>query len=216
MFDFNTLISKDVPFPFFVGKAVSDDLVADINAEWPAADDTRWVHENGKFAKKSAILFPKPLPPLAQALAAHMYSPAVIARLSYLTGILLVPDPWFTEGPDKPMLGGGLHEIHPGGLLKMHVDFNKHPSGLARCLNLLIYLNPVWKPEWNGDINLGWKVWVTPTAGMTVIFETTRDSWHGHPLPLTCPPHITRRSMALYYYTEKADSDRPTTVYRKD
>ncbi|HEY6901128.1 MAG TPA: hypothetical protein VI233_10815, partial [Puia sp.] len=27
------------------------------------------------------------------------------------------------------------------------------------------------------------------------------NSYHGHPNPLTCPPDRTRKSMALYYYT---------------
>ena len=42
---------------------------------------------------------------------------------------------------DKELSGGGLHEIKSGGLLKVHTDFNKHPTNnLDRRVNVLIYL----------------------------------------------------------------------------
>ena len=34
-----------------------------------------------------------------------------------------------------------------------------------------------------------------------VIFNTTDFSFHGHPEPLKCPDNVTRKSLALYYYT---------------
>jgi hypothetical protein len=34
-----------------------------------------------------------------------------------------------------------------------------------------------------------------------VIFSTTDFSYHGHPEPLTCPEGWTRKSLALYYYS---------------
>jgi len=34
-----------------------------------------------------------------------------------------------------------------------------------------------------------------------VIFNTTDFSFHGHPDPLTCPEGRTRKSLAMYYYT---------------
>jgi hypothetical protein len=37
----------------------------------------------------------------------------------------------------------GMHEIGPGGFLKIHADFRRHPTvPLQRRLNLLCYLNP--------------------------------------------------------------------------
>ncbi len=33
------------------------------------------------------------------------------------------------------------------------------------------------------------------------VFSTTDFSYHGHPEPLTCPEGRTRKSLALYYYT---------------
>ena len=34
-----------------------------------------------------------------------------------------------------------------------------------------------------------------------MIFNTGQISFHGYPDPITCPPDVTRKSLALYYYT---------------
>ncbi len=109
--------------------------------------------------------------------------------------------------PDPYLIGGGYHEIKTGGKLGRHVDFNKHSLwGADRRINVLIYLNDDWSPDWGGGIKLydeqmNEVVNVLPELGTTVIFSTTQKSWHGHPEPLTCPPYRSRKSIALYYYT---------------
>src|SRR5690606_23412792 len=76
-----------------------------------------------------------------------------------------------------------------------------------RRLNLLLYLNEDWRPEWGGDFELwdegvgGCQERVAPLANRCVIFSTSDRSFHGHPSPLACPPGRTRRSLALYYYS---------------
>lgn len=114
--------------------------------------------------------------------------------------------------PDPHLLGGGVHQTEAGGFLRIHADFNRHPAfGLDRRLNLLIYFNPDWELDWGGDLEL-WsedmtscRQQIAPVAGRCVIFNTTSTSFHGHPHPLDCPPGITRKSLALYYYTHSAD-----------
>ncbi len=109
---------------------------------------------------------------------------------------------------DPHMNGGGVHSTSTGGYLKVHADFNKHPRyGLDRRLNLLIYLNEDWLPEYGGDLELWTQDMqqcvhkVRPIAGRCVIFRTTSTSYHGHPHPLACPPDRSRNSIALYYYS---------------
>lgn len=124
-----------------------------------------------------------------------------LAFLEALTGIEgLVADPYFE--------GGGFHEIGRGGYLNVHADFTlQRKLNLRRRINVLIYLNRDWAPEYGGNLEL-WNAdmsrcvrSVVPEFNRCVIFNTDRRSYHGHPDPLTCPPDRTRRSIALYYYT---------------
>jgi 2OG-Fe(II) oxygenase superfamily len=128
--------------------------------------------------------------------------------LQNLTGIkeTLIPDPYLE--------GGGYHQIKPGGFLKVHVDFHKHRMmNLDRRINVLVYLNENWQNEYGGHFELWEKdmskcaVKIAPLFNRMAIFSTTDYSWHGHPDPLTCPPDRSRRSLALYYYTNGRPAD---------
>jgi len=118
-----------------------------------------------------------------------------------LTGIpLIIADPYFS--------GAGLHEVKRGGHLGVHADFNVHRGmNVLRRVNLLIYLNDDWLPEYGGNLELWSKDMsemqreIAPKIGRAVVFNTELDSFHGHPEPLTCPANRSRRSIALYYYT---------------
>ena len=93
-------------------------------------------------------------------------------------------------------------------MLKVHADFNKNRFlGLDRRLNLLIYLNKDWEESYGGHFEL-WNKDMTkcekkilPLFNRMAMFSTTTYSYHGHPSPLTCPPGRSRKSIALYYYT---------------
>ena len=110
---------------------------------------------------------------------------------------------------DSELNGGGLHEIKSGGLLKIHTDFNKHPTlDLDRRVNILIYLNKNWNKSYGGDLEL----WdrevkfcskkIEPTFNKMVIFSTNDFSYHGHPDPVNCPDNFSRKSLALYYFSK--------------
>lgn len=218
MRDWRGFERRAAPFTHWVHPAfVSSAEVRALNQEWPDVEDERWHHERRGYSLKSAMMFPHRLPPTAQALAADLYGPSSVAALADLTGLPLLPDPWFADGPLLPRVGGGLHEIHRGGLLKMHLDFSAHPGGLTRALNFLLYLNEGWQDEWGGALRLGeGEALIYPRAGTAVIFECTDTSWHGHPDPLDCPPDRARRSLALYYYRQplgRSPTERQTTLY---
>jgi hypothetical protein len=150
--------------------------------------------------------------PATRQLLAELNSSAFLSFLEQLTGIVgLIPDPHY--------FGGGLHQIEPGGFLKIHADFDRHPTlDLERRLNLLVYLNREWEESYGGQLEL-WDremtactVSVLPTYGRTVVFNTTDHSFHGHPEPLRCPAGMTRKSLALYYYTT-ADPRTPVATH---
>lgn len=188
------------PFPHTVIDGfLSPEEVAQINAEWP--ED--WHKEAGKGQQKWSR---EGLPPAALAVAQSI-DVRLVEMLTGITGLFADPD----------LHGAGLHCIPRNGFLKMHVDFNTHPKGWHRRVNVLIYLNEMWQDKWGGHLQLGLKPAkkIAPIGGRCVIFETNDQSWHGHPKPLACPPDIQRRSLALYYYTADPVAEPHTTIYRK-
>lgn len=119
-------------------------------------------------------------------------------KLTCING--LIADPYFT--------GGGFHEIKTGGLLGVHSDFRINKGlHVERRINAIIYLNKDWQASYGGNLEL-WDAGMTtclkqiaPIFNRCVVFNTDADSNHGHPEPLNTPENITRKSIALYYYT---------------
>jgi hypothetical protein len=123
---------------------------------------------------------------------------------------------------DPLLEGGGLHQCGNGGFLNVHADFTCHPHKLnwRRRVNVLVYLNENWKTEFGGNLEL-WstdmsscKRSIEPYLNRAVIFKTDETSFHGFPDPITCPPDVFRKSIALYYFTEEAAFKRSSTDYR--
>jgi len=125
--------------------------------------------------------------------------------------------------PDRSLSGGGLHEIKRGGVLKVHTDFNKHPTkNLDRRINVLIYLNKRWKKNYGGELELWNKDMkkcvkkILPTFNTMVIFSTNDFTNHGHPRYLNCPKNISRKSVATYYFSKGRPNNEIATVYKKN
>ena len=125
--------------------------------------------------------------------------------------------------PDRSLSGGGLHEIKRGGVLKVHTDFNKHPTkNLDRRINVLIYLNKKWKKNYGGELELWNKDMkkcvkkILPTFNTMVIFSTNDFTNHGHPRYLNCPKNISRKSVATYYFSKGRPNDEIAVVYKKN
>ena len=189
------------PFPnVVIDNAVSHRCLTAVLKSFP--DTTEMSTQfAGRHEVKSAENEWSRISEAARSLLAQLNSAAFIDALEELSGI---------QGliADTRLIGGGLHQIGQGGKLDVHADFNYfEATRLHRRLNVLLYLNRDWRSEWGGQLEL----WthdlafcqrsIEPEFNRMVIFATTSTSFHGHPKPLTCPSNVTRKSLALYYYT---------------
>jgi hypothetical protein len=207
------------PFPHFVVDNFFDPaLLEQVLAEFPRPGQIDWHIFNNDKEIKLAENRETSFGPATRLLLYHLNSMTFLDFLSAVTGIPdLIPDPTFT--------GGGLHQIIPGGKLGVHTDFNRHDRyGLDRRVNALVYLNKDWKEEFGGHLEL-WNRDVTecgarilPIFNRLAVFGTNDFTYHGHPHPLQCPEGMTRKSLALYYYSngrprEEIKGDH-TTVFK--
>ena len=101
-----------------------------------------------------------------------------------------------------------------GGKLNIHLEYNINPKlNLQRKLNLIVYLTEDWDTSWGGGLEL-WshdeennlplnrEVVVDNIFNRAILFDTTQNSWHGLPQPITCPEGVYRKSIAVYYMTD--------------
>ncbi|QYE35102.1 2OG-Fe(II) oxygenase [Polymorphobacter sp. PAMC 29334] len=207
------------PFPHIVLDDFLDaDVLRRLAAEWPETSPDRTYYDRSQERLKYEWQPHDVKTPGLRAFLAEMNAEPMVRFIESLTGIKkLIADPYY--------VGAGLHETKRGGHLGVHADFNIHKGmDLLRRVNLLIYLNDDWLPEWNGDLEL-WstdmkerRLSVPPKLGRAVIFNTDLDSFHGVPDVIACPPERSRRSIALYYYTSPVDGlanvPKRTTVFR--
>ena len=176
-------------------------------ADFPAFKVENAVNEFGVVGGKAVETGLANVSAFYKELYQYMSSQAFLDFMSDLTGIAdLLPDP--------SLFGGGTHENLDGQELDPHVDFNRMEDLSAyRRLNLLIYLNPEWKAEWGGSIELhsdprkpetNQVTAFEPLLNRAVIFETNEISWHGFPkirLPRD-KKHLSRKSISIYLYTK--------------
>jgi Rps23 Pro-64 3,4-dihydroxylase Tpa1-like proline 4-hydroxylase len=208
------------PFPHAVIDGLLPEAVLDeVLGEFPAPQGrSDWIRFDRATSVKLAMPHDWALGAATRHLLNQLNSAVFVNFLEALTGIeALIPDPHYE--------GGGLHQIEPGGYLKVHADFNRYERlRLDRRLNALLYLNREWQDEWGGHLELWDRSMaacsrrIAPVFNRLVVFATTDRSYHGHPDALRCPPGTTRRSLALYYYTngrpEEERSAGHSTLYR--
>jgi Rps23 Pro-64 3,4-dihydroxylase Tpa1-like proline 4-hydroxylase len=193
---------SNTPYPHI---AIDNFLPAEVTEtvlrDFPDPKQVKWDEFSDKNQVKMAFDTAERLPSSIRQVLYFFNSRPMLQFLESLSGIQgLIPDPYF--------VGGGLHQIKPGGFLEVHADFNRHTKlKLDRRLNLLLYLNQNWKEEygghfelWNQDMSASVRR-ILPLFNRCAIFSTTSTSYHGHPNPLMCPPNRTRKSVAIYYYS---------------
>lgn len=204
------------PCPHILLKDFLDPAVAARMArQFPQPGSDAWTQY--KHANENKLGMPKRelFPETIGAVVDELNSPDFVAWISALTGIPnLMADPMLE--------GGGLHQSGPGGYLNVHTDFSMHHfhTNWHRRVNLILYLNPGWREEWGGALEL-WEPKMArcgakypPLFNHALIFNTDERSLHGFPDPLACPPGESRKSVALYYYT--VDTGRKSSPHSTD
>ena len=202
------------PYPHIVLDNFFDpELIDQVLGEFPRPNQIHWQQFDNAEEIKLASAGEASFGPVTRLLLYHLNSLTFLDFLSSITGIAnLIPDPSFE--------GGGMHQIVRGGKLAIHADFNTHRRyGLDRRLNLLLYLNKNWREEYGGHLELwdrnmsGCQAKVLPIFNRVMIFSTTDYTYHGHPDPLNCPDGMTRKSLALYYFTNGRPSSEISTEH---
>jgi len=192
-----------IEYPFrhiVIDGMLTEDEGRAARSEFDLVADHQWRRFDNSRERKAQAPF-KCGGPSIHAIATMLRSDEFIDRIGELFNI---------DGLSFDDLGGGLHRIEPGGLLDIHVDFNRHNDGRYRRVNALLYLNDdphpsadlLLAPSWPCDNSQ--LVRVRPTMGRLVLFQTSEQSWHGHPQPLQGDE---RRSLAAYYYTDTPPPD---------
>jgi hypothetical protein len=181
---------------------VNPQAAKQVLAEFPSVNDSSWINYVHVNERKHGLSDLANFPPTIRSIISELKSVRFLAYLSDLTGIenLIA---------DDGLEGGGLHQSKRGGFLNVHADFTVHPHhrNWLRRVNLLIYLNNNWEESYGSHLELwskdmtGCVQRITPVFNRCVIFNTDADSFHGHPDKLDCPADVTRKSIALYYYT---------------
>ncbi len=105
--------------------------------------------------------------------------------------------------------------------MNIHLDYSIHPKmDLQRKLNLIVYLTEDWDTSWGGGLEL-WshnsetnlplkkEVTVDNKFNRAILFDTTQNSWHGLPQPITCPEGTYRKSIAVYYMANLPENVNP-------
>ena len=195
--------------PLDVAEAALRDFPEPKEVDWLASKD---VNQHKKLAFDAV----EKLPPSIRDVLYFLNTRPMLKFLETLTGIQSVL-------PDPNYVGGGLHQIRPGGLLEVHADFSYHNGlRLDRRINVLIYLNKDWKEEYGGHFEL-WdrevkraEKKILPIFNRCAIFSTTSVSFHGHPEPLACPPDRNRKSIATYYYSNGRPEEDPELTHKHE
>ncbi len=191
-----------------------------ISQEFPEYNSDIWFCYNNPLENKKTCNNWYQFGPEIYKTLTMLNSKEFIKQLQKITGISKLY-------PDIGLHGGGLHIHGTGGKLNVHLDYSIHPKlKLQRKLNLIIYLEEDWNTEWGGNLEF-WShnkeknkpdkrfVTIDNAFNRAVLFDTTQNSWHGFPEPLTCPEGKYRKSLAVYYLTDPPEGtdQRPRALY---
>ena len=209
------------PFPHLVvDDFFNPQILRQAYSDIPPPTDPAWTHwgSGGSEAcrpedSKRGIADTSALPPSIASLLLELNGEEMVRDIGAVTD---------TEGlvTDPTLWGGGLQCSGRGASLRVHADRTRHPDpvGFDQAINLLLYINPDWAPDYGGELEL-WNAdgtervsSIAPLFNRLVLFRSDRTTFHGHPRPNRCPPGLYRCSLAIFYYLRRPDDGAPPTL----
>lgn len=182
-----------------------EDFAKTLASQFPAIDSPIWYRYDNPIEIKRVCNQWDRFPPETYSAFWNLCSREFSNILSTIFGVPLYAD--------IGLNGGGWHMHGRGGKLNVHKDYSLHPKiQYQRKLNIIIHLSEDWNNNWGGGLQM-WshdeatnkpkeKVkYVDIKFNRAVFFDTTQNSWHGLPDPLSCPEGVYRKTLALYYVT---------------
>lgn len=195
------------PYPYLVIDDFFDFKIAErLEKEFPSFESKTWHEYNNSIELKKVCNNWNSFPSLTYQVFKELNS---VEFTNILSENLFDGAPLFS---DPGLNGGGWHIHGNGGKLNPHLDYSIHPKmKLQRRMNLIVYLTRDWQESWGGHFGI-WgnnskhhpgevKKKILPKFNRAVIFDTTKNSWHGLPEQVNCPSGVYRKSIAVYYLT---------------
>lgn len=204
--DLSAQFDSGTPFPLiilddFLPREFADELFAEIQTNTQFQRSNDYIFAKNKFESPRI----ENLGPCGAALRELLLSLEFANSLGGMYGKSLIVDPDF--------VGGGLHRGGEGSFLDMHTDFNLHPRNRRwiRELNILLYLNKGWHPDYGGCLDLRNSnnddmASVEPRFNRLIVMLTKNFTFHGYK-PINFPPGTYRTSIATYAYSEAGSEE---------
>jgi len=194
-----------IPFDHWIIDNFLDTEVAEkLSNDFLDYNDSNWYVYNNPLEHKKTISNFYLFPSVTYQTFQYLCDPNFVNLLKELTGITNLI-------PDIGLHGAGWHIHGKGGKLNIHLDYSIHPKlKLQRKLNLILYLTKDWNPDWGGNLEfwthdqytnkpLECATVIKNKFNRAIIFDTTKNSWHGFGDPINCPVNVFRKSIAMYY-----------------
>lgn len=196
------------PFDYWIiDNFTTPEIAKQLSNDFMDYNYPKWYTYNNPLENKKSCNDWWEFPPKTYEFFMHLASSGFVEQIKSITGIESLY-------PDIGLHGAGWHIHGTGGKLNVHLDYSIHPKlKLQRKLNLILYLTEDWNPNWGGGLEF-WthdstnntpkdkRVVIENVFNRAILFDTTQNSWHGFPEPITCPENVYRKSIAFYYLTD--------------
>ena len=201
---------NDEPFPYIIfDECLKSDFAKELQTEILSYPDNVWDRYENPFEKKYTFNKKNTFGKFVSKLFEFLESEIFLEQLSRHFSTNLEIDPFRHYW--------GIHKYKDGDFLNIHADAGIHPKNKKKKhLTLGLYLSKDWKEQNNGHLEL-WtgqtanidnakifecKKSILPIFNRLLLFECNDISWHGNPVPVSCPNGEVRIFLTISYLSQ--------------